>query len=132
MLNEKKAGPVLVKGLKSNSNWIKWEALSAIKSLKYKPAINSVCALCLDKKSTELKREGALTLGAIGTPKAMKTLKILMDDPDPQVRWRAVMAFTKNARSIDISFLQRNLKKEKEKVVKEQLKTGINLLKNRS
>ncbi len=128
MLGDLKAGKVISEGLQSKESWIKWEALSAIKSLRYSNETSAVCEIALNEKDENLRREAVLALGYMNSHLATETLIKSLEDISPQVRWRASMALTRSNNPTHISQLQKLLESEKEAIVIDQLKQDIKTL----
>jgi len=132
MLGDSKAGKVISEGLQSKDSWIKWEALSAIKSLRYRDETPTVCEIALKEKDENLRREAVLALGYMKSPLATKTLIKSLEDISPQVRWRASMALTRFNNPDHIIQLKKLLKTEKEAIVIDQLNQDIKTLTRKS
>lgn len=127
MMGRQEAGPELVAGLRHPEAWVRWEALSAIKSLAYTPAVRSVVRFLDPEHEADLRREAVLALGRIGTPLAVERLIGALDDPDPQVRWRASMALSRQGETVRPHLVAR-MARESDPEVREQLQEDLNRL----
>jgi len=70
-------------------------------------------------------REAVLALGRIGTPLAVERLIDALDDPDPQVRWRASMALSRQGETVRPHLVAR-MARESDPEVREQLQDDLN------
>lgn len=127
VLQQSEAGTVLVEGLGSSSAWERWEALSAIKSLRLSGCEPEV-ARCLHKKQPiYIRQQATLTLGSIRSEAARLALARALRDPEPQVRWRASLAMSSFGK-VSIRSLKMRLKHEPDKMVRTQIESDLKLL----
>jgi HEAT repeat protein len=130
MLNRKEALPEILEGLKSESNWVIWEALSALKSYGMEGTEDAVGKFISEEYPRDLRQEAALALGKIGTLKAVNFLAKALNDSSHHVRWRASFSLGLTHHPYDALLILKNrLKTEHHQEVQEQLKKDIQELK---
>ena len=127
VLQRPEAGAVLVEGLGSPSAWERWEALSAIKSLRLRGCEAEVARCLAADEPRHIRQEAALALGSIGTPASRKALARALSDSEPEVRWRASMAMTRFGKA-SLPRLKSCLKQERDEKVRAQLESDIAML----
>lgn len=119
------AGPILLEGLKSDDEWVQWEALNGIKTIATRGVENKLAGFLNLKYSTNLRQEAVLALGSFKTRRAIAYLKRSLNDPEPGVRWRASMALAKSESILGKRAIQSAIKKEQDHKVKEQLRADL-------
>lgn len=131
MLRRREAGPVLLQGLDHPKHWIRWEALSAIKSLRLPGVEDRLAAFLEPDHPRDLRQEAVLALGAIGSEPAHRLLEATLNDPEPEVRWRASMSLTRSDDPRWLAALRARLDREHDDEVRAQLLKDISYLENR-
>jgi HEAT repeat protein len=125
MLGRQEAGPTLLEGLSVPDRWIQWEALSAIKALALPDSEDAVAPFLAPQLDRSLRQEAVLALGAIGSARAVTLLAGILDDPEPEVRWRASLALARAGAHGALALLRARLGQEDDPGVAGQLKSDI-------
>jgi HEAT repeat protein len=128
MLRRYEAADVLLGGLRSCDSWVQWEALGAIKALALQGAERAVEPFLDRMHERGLRQEAVLALGAIGSPRAMARLRTLLDDEEPEVRWRAAMSLARHGASESARLLRARLRKERNADVRARMLEDLSRL----
>ena len=129
MLNCEEALPEILHGLQSESNWVRWEALSALKSYGREGTEDAVGVFISEEYSRDLRQEAVLALGKIGTQKAIRFLAEALNDSSHHVRWRASFSLGITGHMDALPILENRLNTENHPEVITQLKEDIHALK---
>lgn len=129
MLNREEALPEILKGLQSESNWVIWEALSALKSYGREGTEDAVGTFISEKYPRDLRQEAVLALGKIGTSKAIQFLAKALKDSSHHVRWRASFSLGITRHTDALPLLENRLNTENHPEVTKQLREDIYELK---
>ena len=127
MLGRKEAGRVFIDGLDNDDEWHVWEALGALKALKYQGAETAIARFLDPSQSRSLRQQAVLALGAIASHQAVNLLAPALSDPHPQVRWRASMALARSGPCV-LSILKTRLEVETDSAVLRQLLYDVKML----
>jgi HEAT repeat protein len=127
MMGRQEAGPTLRDGLKNSDPWKQWEALNAIKALGLRGVERQVAKFFEDGHALYLRQEATLALGSIGSPLAVRILKLALYDENFEVRWRAAMALGRMGKSA-LHVLRRKRHEERNDAVLRQIENEIRQL----
>jgi HEAT repeat protein len=125
MLGRDDAGRVLRRGLHARDEWTQWEALSAVRALGLAGAEQEVAPFLEPERDRSLRQEAVLALGAIGSDDAVALLVGVLDDPEPEVRWRASMALARGGPRAPLDALRGQLARERDAGVARQLREDV-------
>ena len=85
-------GPTLLSGLSDEDRFSRLAAIQAIGMIQYHDAAQSLNQLSLNSKIVEERLAATIALGKIGS---IPTLKILLEDEEPNIRWDSAIALAK-------------------------------------
>jgi len=88
-------GPTLLKGLSDEDRIARLAAIQAIGMIQYEEAVSSLDQLSLNSKIVEQRLAATIALGKIGHLKSIPTLKKLLEDEEPNIRWDSAIALAK-------------------------------------
>lgn len=84
--------PFLEKGITDENSWRRWEAINALGRIHDERSADFLGPVLLNSTDKRERSEAVLSLGKVGTPKAIDLLISVLEDADQGVRWRACMA----------------------------------------
>ncbi len=128
MINHKAALPEIRKGLKADSEWIVWEALSALKAYGLPGTEEDIKPFIKKTNPRDIRQEAVLALGRIGTPKALTILKRAFKDPSHHVRWRVAFSMSMISHPDVLKTLEKQISIEQHQEVIRQLQEDISTI----
>jgi hypothetical protein len=88
-------GPSLLAGMKDEDRISRLAAIQAIGMIQYEPAVPSLSQVISKSEIVEERLASTIALGKIGSKASIPTLKLLLDDPEANIRWDAAIALGK-------------------------------------
>ena len=122
--------PILHEGLAQEDDWRSWEAINALSRVHDDESLARIEA-ALPGARPRFRREAAVTLGLIEDGEPEKLLLKLLNDEDPQVRWRAAMSLRRLRVPSTLEALKRRRLVESDPFVIEHLAEAISELNRR-
>jgi len=106
--------PRLNRGINREDPFDRWEAVYCLGILHDQQSILLLSRLIRDVNGREgrLRQEAAVTLAKAGDPDAIPALIDALNDPEPEVRWRAALALEKLAGSNVLPLIEGALARE--------------------
>ncbi len=88
-------GEALMAGIEDVNPNSRSAAINALGMIKYEPAVNKIQGFLEENNSSEDKLTAVIALGMIGDKSVISSLKKLLKDEEPNIRWDAAIALAK-------------------------------------
>ncbi len=88
-------GPTLLEGMTDEDRMARLAAIQAIGMIQFQGAVTQLDQLSLQSKIVEERLAATIALGKIGHLKSIPTLKKLLEDEEPNIRWDSAIALAK-------------------------------------
>jgi HEAT repeat protein len=121
------AAPLLNEGLDRDDVYEAWQAVFYLGLVHDDESVSLLIAVMLDVEGRDVtqRREVALTLGKIGDPDAIPALTEALEDPEPEVRWRAAQSLAGLVGASSLPVLNDALARETDEPARQQMERII-------
>jgi HEAT repeat protein len=118
---------LLNEGLDRDDAFEAWQAVFYLGFVHDDESVSLLIAVMLDVESRDVaqRREAALTLGKIGDPDAIPALTEALEDPEPEVRWRAAQSLAGLLGTSSLPVLRDALARETDEPARQQMERII-------
>ena len=125
MFDEPSCLPAIHEGLVSEDDWVRWEAVNALRRVNSAESSSLMEPLLLNDPDQRVRQECAFALGLICDATALRLLRVALDAETPTIRWRAALSIARCADAGSLDALEARLAKEEDERTREQLEKTL-------
>lgn len=117
--------PYLEQGLSRDDSWERWEAIYCLRRIHGDETSSLLVGMLQTETEERMRREIVMALIHVDDALANATLVDLLDDPNSEIRWRAVMGLSRNHVDGARKLLEKRQNVETEDRVREELAKAL-------
>ena len=88
-------GPTLMEGLKDENSSSRLAAIKSLGNIKYLKSLNELESIALNSSDDMERLAATISIGSFIDQSSLSTLKILLEDEEPNIRWDAAIGLAK-------------------------------------